>query len=277
VDSADTSEAGAEYTFNHRCRHGGPDIEHNPPLHDSLVHAMQVLGRLPERDAARELRLLCSFARATPPHAKLHLILLSCGCDALVDNNVGIARRFVRIAFLCRALLQRPSLLAELEAALQGQGGGAAGGGGGGGAAAAAAAGAPGTAAMRALAEQVTQRDSYTGLLAALRQPMTCSCLQPLNVSALPLTDPQSPGSGDDGGAAGDPGAAHEGSPSGGAAEAAAAAAAAAPEPPTAAAKPVEEMSVKELKAALLALGVPTAGLLEKADLQQALRNALPK
>ena len=257
VDRRDTSEAEAVYSLNHKCRHGGPDIEHDAPLHASLMAAMPLVGSLPIGDAARELQQLCAFARATPPHPKLHRILLSCAVDALADSNAGIARRMARIAAFCCALARRPALLGGVEAGLQGGSVGDA-----------------GAAAMRALAEEYAAFEPYAGLLAALRHPMTCGCLQPLSAGALPLTDPQDPasdGEGAGGGAAEDP------APGGGEGGGAAAAPAGGAGPPPAAAVPVEAMSVKELKAALQALGVPTAGLLEKAELQAALREATSK
>jgi hypothetical protein len=253
VDRRDTSEAEAVYTINHKCRHGGPDIEHNPALMASLQASMGVISTLPPQNAPLELRLFCAFARATPPHPLLHRILLSCGVDALADRNYGNARMFCRFAALCSGVARRPALLAELEAGLVALGSGAGAGG--------------GSEHVAALAGEVAALASHTGLLAALRRHMTCGCLEPRSASALPLAE-----------ALGDEGVQGEAGGEGGGSGVEAAAPSAGGALPAGAALPVggvEAMSVKQLKAALAERGIPTAGLLEKADLQGALRAAL--
>ena len=262
VDRRNTAEAEAVYAIDHKCRHGGPDIENDPPLMASLQAAMGAIAALPPRGAPAELAYFCSFARAKPPHPQLHRILLSCAVDAVADNNLGNARMFGRFGAFCRAVCRRGALLGELEAGLAALGGGGGSGGGSGG-------GGGSDEHLQALAEEVAALASHTGLLAALRRHITCRCLAPRSASALPLVElPQGSEAAQDGAGAAAAGA--------GEGEGAAAAAAAAPEPaPAAEATPVEAMSIKQLKAALAERGVSTVGMAEKQDLQEALRNAL--
>lgn len=122
-----------------------------------------------------------------------------------------------------------------MEAAL----GAGSGGGGGGGSAGG------GSAALRALAAAVKALASRSGLLAALRLPITCTCLTPCGPGALPLSEVAAgPAEEAEGGSELTPAA-------------------------------IAAMSAKELKAALAARGVSTVGLLEKGELQAALQAAL--
>jgi uncharacterized coiled-coil protein SlyX len=89
---------------------------------------------------------------------------------------------------------------------------------------------------LAALAERVRALASRSGLLAAVRSRMACACLTPCGPDALPLAEAPA------GAAAGEGGA--------------------------------RDLSVKELKAALAARGVPVAGLAEKEDLRRALAAA---
>ncbi len=256
MDRLDTSEAEAIFTIDHDCRHGGPDIERNPALFASMQASMGAIAALPPQGAALEIKLFCAFARATPPHPQLHRILFSCAVDALADKNWGYCRVLCRFAVLCSGVARRPALLAELEAGLVALGSGA---------------GAGGGQHVAALAEEVAAQASHTGLLAALRRHMTCGCLAPRSASALPLAealeDEEGAQGGEGGGAAGGGGGGGGGDAPG---------APGAPAPPAEAAPvDVEALSIKQLKAALAERGIPTAGLLEKGDLQAALRAAL--
>jgi len=192
---------------------------------------MSYIGAMP-RSAPLEVAALYRLARASPPHKLLGACLISCAVDAFADNNLTIALAFARLAAFCDAVNRGGEpLLRALESGLP------------------EADALPHVEAFTAAVEELSSR---TGLLAALRRPMTCKCLAPCAVAALPpalLADAEAAAQGDASGAA------SQGSKA-----------------PAAA---VEAMSVKELKAALAELGVPTAGLAEKEDLRGALRSAL--
>ena len=235
VDKKRTGEAEALYFIDPKCRHGGPDIERDPALNDNLHAAMRCMGALPPNEEL-ELLVLCNFVRTSPPHAGLSRILLSCAVDAFADENLSSARVLARMGTFFAAVRKQPALLGEIEAALE------AGSGSGGGAV-------EGSAPLRALAADVMTLASRSGLLAALRLPITCACLTPCGPGALPLSEVAT-GPAEGGGGSG-----------GGGSELSPAAIAA--------------MSAKELKAALAARGVSTVGLLEKGELQAALLAAL--
>ncbi len=230
ADSRSTGEAEALFFINHKCRHGGPDVERDPALRASLSAALGALGAMGGHRsggapaAAAELAALARLARAAPPpHAGLAHVLASCAVDAFADGNLAAARLLARAAaFLDAARAPRgagAALLRGAEAALAGGGGDEG-----------------GALQLRELAERVRALASRSGLLAAVRSRMACACLTPCGPDALPLAEAPA------GAAAGEGGA--------------------------------RDLSVKELKAALAARGVPVAGLAEKEDLRRALAAA---
>lgn len=206
------------------------------------------------RSGLLELGAFLAFARASPPHPQLHRILISCAVDAFADKNLREAFGFTRVSLYCRAVSENKGpVLRALEAGLQAGGLGPAEG--------------PHADTLRALTGSIEEVNSRIGLLRTLRGSMTCNCLAPF-ASALPCAamgeDPI-----EDGGA---PAAAAASGGGGGGGRGGGAA-----EEPRLPALDVEVMSARELKAALAARGIPIAGLLEKQELQQALRDALEK
>ena len=244
LNDTETADFCAYTALNHNCRHGGPDPNRDPNLMLCLTSSLPSL-MCTEMGTSAEDELLAHVRSATSgakKHPQLHRVLRSCAVDAFADSNLWMSRLFCRGAAFHEILLRGGE--AFLLALRVGGKGGANG---------------SGEEFVIEFAIAVEECVPRTGLLAVLRKSMTCDCLRPISLEALPIVPPIASASASGGG--GDGASASGASASGVGGEEGV--------------KPsIESLTIKQIKAELQKRGVSTVGLAEKGDLQEALKGA---